>query len=273
MVTMRSASPTAARRCRRRRGRPATPPPPRPPRRRPASVSEARGHCTVARSRVELSAGVAQVVHDAAGTAWSCQPDSASRQRQEQDGRVAGADDAGRAQRAVRRHLGGRRDPGGGHVDAADGEAGVVLDQRGERGRRRRVGQQRGQGRARPARPSRAAARAGRPGPPPRAPRPGRRRSGRARRRPRGRRAPAPRARPARPSGSRPARRGRASSASSKARSASTLHSVSSTVRTPLTQLVLLVGEGEVHRPPPSARGSPSRRSATTLRWISLVPA
>ncbi|GIU89706.1 MAG: hypothetical protein KatS3mg010_0805 [Acidimicrobiia bacterium] len=36
----------------------------------------------------------------------------------------------------------------------------------------------------------------------------------------------------------------------------------------PVAQLELVGGEGEPHR-----RGSPSTRSATTLRWISFVPA
>ena len=39
-----------------------------------------------------------------------------------------------------------------------------------------------------------------------------------------------------------------------------------------LAQLVLLLGESEVHRRP-DQRGRPSKRSPTTLRWISLVPA
>src|SRR5204863_5009917 len=38
-----------------------------------------------------------------------------------------------------------------------------------------------------------------------------------------------------------------------------------------IAQRELLVGEGEVHRG--YLRGRPSTRSATTLRWISLVPA
>ena len=71
-----------------------------------------------------------------------------------------------------------------------------------------------------------------------------------------------------------------ASSASSKLRSTSVVHSVSSTVRTPSRSASCSSVKAKSTAGPlspsalgPQPRGSPSRRSATTLRWISLVPA
>ena len=40
-----------------------------------------------------------------------------------------------------------------------------------------------------------------------------------------------------------------------------------------VAELDLVLVEGEAHGVRPQFRGSPSMRSATTLRWISLVPA
>ena len=62
----------------------------------------------------------------------------------------------------------------------------------------------------------------------------------------------------------------RSSGASKNSRSAPSGNSRANAPAHALAQLVLLLVEGEVH---PQPRGSPRRRSATTLRWISFVPA
>ena len=64
---------------------------------------------------------------------------------QQQQLGIAGAHDAGRPQRAVGRDLGRRRQAGRRHVDAAHGEAHVVVHQCGERRGGGGVGQQGGQ--------------------------------------------------------------------------------------------------------------------------------
>ncbi len=63
--------------------------------------------------------------------------------RQEEQARVAGADHTGRAQAPVGRHLGRRHNAAWRHIDAADREADVVPHQRGQRGRGGGVGEQR----------------------------------------------------------------------------------------------------------------------------------
>jgi hypothetical protein len=65
--------------------------------------------------------------------------------RQEQQARVAGTDHTGRAQGSVGGHHGRRHSAAGRDIDAANGEADVVPHQRGEGGRGGGVGEQRGE--------------------------------------------------------------------------------------------------------------------------------
>ena len=189
--------------------------------------------------------------------------------RQQQQARVAGADHAGSAQGAVGGHLGRGRNAAGRHGNAADGEADVVPHQRGEGGGRGGVGQQGGErrrgegsrleqglGQARPPRlfehahevdvaqaqpvgglghDERWRAQLGEHG---------------------------------------PAVLGLLGPADlvgqfEGAQRLGGAFGIQHRAHT-LAQRLLLVGEREVHDQP---RGSPSRRSATTLRCISLVPA
>ena len=232
-------------------------------------MSEASGQCTVDTSRVALSAGVGSAVHDAAGTAWSCQPDSSSRQARR---RIAasrapttrGVRSIPSADTSLRRRHSSR-----GHVDATHGEHGVVLDERTQRGRSGWLREQSRQGGG--GEGGGLEERFGQAGVPrlfedahevdvvetqP---------VGRGRHDECGR---------AELGEDRPAVGG-------KLGAGVFVGELERTERVDVAlgiehgahaaaQRVLIVGEGEIHA---QARGSPSRRSATTLRWISLVPA
>ena len=192
---------------------------------------------------------------------------------QQEQLRVAGAHDTRRAQGPVGRHLRRRHDAVGREIDAADGDAHVVPHQRGERGRGGGIGQQRGEG-GRGER-GRFEEGLGQPGPP--------------RLLEDAHQVDVAQAEAVGGLGHHGRRRpelGQHGPAVLRQRSPAVLvgqFEGAQGVRGALgvedrahalAQLVLLLGEGEVHGPLPSQpRGSPSSRSATTLRWISLVPA
>ena len=223
------------------------------------------------RSRVELSAGV--------GSRHArCRRDGVelpagvvvAAGEQEQVG-VAGADDAGRTQHAVGRHLAGRRDAAGRDVDATDREDGVVLDQGGQGGDGGRLGGQGGQG-GRGQR-GRLEERLGQAGPAGLLEHPDQVDVAQAQ--PTDGRGHHERGRtefgqdgPAVGGLLGPAERvGQLEGAQRVDVALGVEHGAHA-----LTQLVLLLGESEIHRSTPQ-RGRPSKRSPTTLRWISLVPA
>ena len=190
---------------------------------------------------------------------------------QEEEVGVAGTHDTRCAQHAVGRHLAGRADALSADVDAADGEDGVVADQRGQGGHGGRLGRQRGQGGC--GQRGRLEQRLGQAGPP-----------GlfedtdqvdvvqaqpivglgdhQRRRTQLGQDGPAVGGLLG------PARLvGQLEGAQLVDVALGVEHRAHA-----LAQLVLLLGESEIHEWPVQ-RGRPSSRSPTTLRWISLVPA
>ena len=118
---------------------------PRPPRRRPGACPRPAASARWRGPATRSSAGVADAVTEAAGTACSCQPDSTSRHGEQEHAGVPRPDDARRAQRAVGRDLGRRHQSVCRDVDTPDGEADVVAHEGGERGAGDGVGEERGQ--------------------------------------------------------------------------------------------------------------------------------